>query len=334
VSKPPLMQVFRESEERRTYYRIYKPLINKPKCARCHGSSHTIRGVIEVRSDITSSVRRQRSAVVTSASIFLGVLLVLSAALTRFMQRAVLRPVTVVRDVCTAVTRGDFSRKVDRLTNDEIGELGSTVNQMVEGLYERFELSKYVSSSTIRSLKGGGTGKNLGLTVFFSDIRGFTSYTEKQDAETVVANLNALLNLQSEIITSYGGDIDKYVGDEIMAMFTGREGVAAACRCAAEIQRRIAAEGNAFDRLQVGIGINTGKVILGMIGSERRADFTMIGDNVNLASRLCSAAGPGEIIAARSTYRRAGEDFSWEGPYKVRVKGKEEYVRVYKLLPS
>jgi class 3 adenylate cyclase len=331
VSKPPLMQVFREQEDGSSYYRIYKPLINKPKCTRCHGSTHTIRGVIEVRSDITSSVRRQQRAVLTSGSIFLGVLLLLSVVLTRFMQAAVLRPVNTVRDVCLAVTHGDFSKKVEMVKNDEIGELGETVNRMVEGLYERFELSKYVSSSTIESLKDSGAGKNVGLTVFFSDIRGFTSYTEKQDAETVVANLNAVLNLQSEIIAEYGGDIDKYVGDEIMAMFTGEEGIIAACSCAAEIQRRIAEEGAEFDHLQVGIGINTGKVILGMIGSRRRADYTMIGDNVNLASRLCNAAGPGEIITADTTYRFTANSFSWDGPYKVKVKGKERYVKVHKL---
>jgi class 3 adenylate cyclase len=333
VSKPPLMQVFREREQDGTYYRIYKPLINKPKCTRCHGSDHTIRGVIEVRSDITASVQRQRSAVLTSASIFLVVLLMLSVVLSRFMQRTVLQPVKTVRNVCRAVTRGDFSKKVDLIRNDEIGELGNTVNRMVDGLFERFELSKFVSSSTLRSLKDSGSGRNVGLTLFFSDIRGFTSYTEKQSAETVVNNLNAILNLQSEIITTYGGDIDKFVGDEIVAMFTGKEGVRAACACAREIQHRIAAQGEQFDNLRVGIGINTGKVILGMIGSKRRADYTIIGDNVNLASRLCSAAGPGEIIVAGTTYRYAGEEFTWEGPYKVKVKGKEKYVRVHKLLP-
>ena len=334
VGKPPLMQVVRESGEEGTYYRIYKPLINKPKCTSCHGSDHTVRGVIEIRNDITASVQRQQRAVITSSSIFLAVLVMLSLVLTRFMQAAVLRPVKGVRDVCLAVTRGDFSRKVHHIKNDEIGQLGETVNRMVEGLYERFELSKYVSSSTIDSLKDGGSGKSVGLTVFFSDIRGFTTYTEQHEADKVVGNLNALLNLQSEIISSYGGDIDKYVGDEIMAMFTGKEGISAACRSAAEIQRRIAREGGDFDNLQVGIGINTGRVILGMIGSQRRADYTMIGDNVNLASRLCDAAGAGEIIVADTTYRNTGEGFSWDGPYKVKVKGKEQYVKVYKLLES
>jgi class 3 adenylate cyclase len=334
VSKPPLMQVFREREGERSFFRIYKPLINKPKCARCHGATHTIRGVIEIRSDITASLQRQQRAVLTSGAIFIGVLLVLSLVLTRFMHAAVLQPVKIVRNVCLAVTKGDFSRKVERTKNDEIGELGETVNRMVDGLYERFELSKFVSSSTLESLQGGGTGKEVGLTVFFSDIRGFTSYTEQHDAETVVSHLNDLLNLQSEIIARYGGDIDKYVGDEIVAMFAGKEGVAAACTCAEEIQRRVAAEAERLDGLQVGIGINTGKVILGMIGSRQRADYTMIGDNVNLASRLCSAAGAGEVIVADSTYRNVEGDFDWEGPYKVKVKGKEQYVKVYKVSPQ
>ena len=329
---PPFTSVFRETEESgKTFFGMYKPLINKPKCTRCHGSNHTIRGVLELRTDITDSVVRRRNTILVSGAVFLLGIIVLSVALTRFMHAAVLQPVKTVGDVCTAVTKGDFTKRVSFRKNDEIGELGTTVNTMVEGLYERYELSKYVSSSTIESLRESGGGRDEELTLLLSDIRGFTSYSEKNSASKVVSHLNTLLNRQSEIIIENGGDIDKYVGDEIVAFFTGKDGAKAACRSAMEIQDELTGRSREFDGLSVGIGINHGQVILGMIGSQRRADYTVIGDNVNIASRLCSAAKAGEIIVSDSTHALVKGMFRFEGPYKTKVKGKDRYIRVYKL---
>jgi adenylate cyclase len=337
TGKPPLTTLFRETTPQgETFFRIYKPLINKPKCTVCHDADHTIRGVIEVRNNITASVAQRRNTILISASIFLAAILILSLILNRFLHLSILKPIKTVRDVCNAVTEGDFTRKVDFEKNDEIGELGTTVNGMVEGLQERYELSKYVSGSTLNSLRKSDRGKSQELTVLFSDIRGFTTYSETHGAEKVVASLNAILNRQSEIIIENGGDIDKYVGDEIVAIFSSEEGTAAACRTAVTIQRELGQNSEEYDGLSVGIGINYGKVILGMIGSQQRADFTIIGDNVNVASRLCSAAKAGEIVISDSTYRRLasqfGGSFSFAGPFKARIKGKDGYVRVYKLL--
>ncbi len=332
VEKPPVTSVFRErSEDGAVLFRIYKPLINKPKCASCHGSSHTIRGVLDIRTDITSSVIRQRNTVIVSASIFLAGILVLSLILSRFMQTTILKPVEKVRDVCIAVTKGNFSRRVSYKKNDEIGELGTTVNEMVEGLHERYELSKYVSSSTLESLQESSEGREVELTLLFSDIRGFTSYSEQNEAELVVRHLNNILGRQSEIIIENGGDIDKYVGDEILALFTGADGVEAACKTAMEIQYELERESKEFDSLKVGIGIHYGTVILGMIGSQRRADYTVIGDNVNTASRLCSAAKAGEVIVSQSAEQKVPLRFHFDGPFKARVKGKARYIAVYKL---
>ena len=92
---------------------------------------------------------------------------------------------------------------------------------MVDGLYERFELSKFVSSATIQSIKHSNKGTKTEIAIFFSDIRGFTAFSEKLSPEAVVTHLNKILNVQTEIIQRYGGDIDKYVGDEIVALFFG-----------------------------------------------------------------------------------------------------------------
>src|SRR6056297_3602309 len=106
---PPETGTFQTTEEGKTFFHIYKPLINKPKCTSCHGSDHTIRGVLEIKTDITSSVQQRERALATSGGIFLVVLLILSGMLTRFMNRTVIAPVRQIGDVCRDVTGGDFT---------------------------------------------------------------------------------------------------------------------------------------------------------------------------------------------------------------------------------
>ncbi len=328
---PPETGTFQSTENGKTFFHIYKPLINKPKCTSCHGADHTIRGVLEIKTDISTSVRQREETVLISSGIFLFVLLLLSVLLTRFMHRTVISPVREIGDVCRAVTGGNFSQKANVKSKDEIGELGSTVNTMVDGLYERYALSKFVSNSTIQSLRKEGAGEEISLTLLFSDIRGFTSYSEPRRAEKVVQKLNELLNMQAKIISKNNGDIDKFVGDEVVAIFTGPGGPASACRSALQIQSELDRSTSQYDHLQVGIGIHTGKVIMGMIGSQERADYTVIGDNVNTASRLCSSAKPQEVLLSLSTGKAVRGQAVLDGPYKIRVKGKQNYVGVYKL---
>lgn len=330
TSMPPLPQQFTEHEGDQIYERLYRPLVNIPRCYRCHSTDHTVRGVISIRDNFTPIIRRRNATVITASAFFFGIVLALSIILTQFVRGTIIGPVKLVGSVCESVTGGDFSRRVQVRSDDEIGRLGETVNTMVEGLHERFELSKYVSSTTLSSLmEEKSEGRAAELTLFFSDIRGFTSYSEKNAPDVVVESLNRLLNHQTQIIIECGGDVDKYVGDEIVAIFAAEDGTDCACEAAIRIQESVSP--GDFGGLHVGIGINRGSVILGMIGSDQRADFTVIGDNVNTASRLCDAAGPDEIIASESVRQAISREVELDGPYRVRVKGKEDSQRVYKL---
>jgi adenylate cyclase len=341
---PPQNPEFRtrditENEEGETQekilFRLYRPLINLPRCTVCHGGEHTIRGVIDIRNNITQSVNDQYLILFISIGIFTLMVSILAVILTQFLKNTVIRPVQFIGEICTGVTRGIFDKKVSIKNRDEIGILGNTVNTMVEGLHERFKLSKFVSSSTLKSLKNEEKGQKVPTTILFSDIRGFTSFTESNKPETVVESLNKVLNFQSEIIQKNNGDIDKYVGDEIVAIFTQENAELSACLSALKIQKELEKKsGSAYNNLTVGIGINSGEVILGMIGSDKRADYTIIGDNVNTASRLCSIAKPGQIIISSSTYEKVKNRVKTKGPYKVKVKGKEEYLHVYLLTGS
>jgi adenylate cyclase len=284
---------------------------------------------LEITVDITTLLRQPRDSVLLATGIFILLASALSLLLTQFLRRAVIVPVQRIGEVCTAVASGVFDHKVLPGANDEIGQLGRTVNGMVDGLFERFQLSKFVSSSTIKSIGGSAVGRREKVTVLFSDVRGFTRYSEGQRPETVVRYLNMILNAQTEIVQANGGDIDKYVGDEVMAIFTGPEREAAACRSALAIQDELGRNRETrYGGLGVGIGIDTGDVVMGMIGSEKRADFTVIGDRVNTASRMCAAASTGLVLISEATFAAVQDRVTARGPYALRVKGKTAPLRV------
>jgi adenylate cyclase len=203
----------------------------------------------------------------------------------------------------------EFQLHVKSASTDEIGILARSFDEMVLGLKERFLMSKFVSSSTvqmIRDEKGevrlGGERRNV--TVFFSDIRGFTAFSESVEPEVVIDLLNRYLSKQAAIITKYSGIIDKYVGDEVIAIFEGEDMVDQAVLCGVEIQREIALLNKAnTEDIRVGIGINTGMAIVGNVGGEERMDHTVLGNNMNLGARLCSIAQRGQIIISESSWR-------------------------------
>ena len=173
--------------------------------------------------------------------------------------------------------------------------------------------------------------------MLFSDIRGFTSMSESRAPEEIVNMLNEYFELMVDVLFKYDGTLDKFVGDEIIALFgapvpmtNADQGRACALEMTgvlAEFNRTRAAEGQ--HEITVGIGINTGLVITGAIGSSRALQYTAIGDAMNMASRLCGAAQPGEIILSEATFRKVQADVAAVPLPPVRLKGKTDELRVY-----
>lgn len=326
---PPEEVFFDMSEGDRMFFRTYRPLLNLPKCTVCHGADHTIRGVIDVQTDITDTVKIQTLTIAASAIGMPLLILLLAGVIGAFLRRVVVHPVGELGKLCASVSSGDFGVKVERIGNDEIGGLARSFNDMVKGLYERYELTKYVSAGAISALSGDQEPRRVARTLLFTDVRGFTSYTERHDAEGVVHLLNRLLEAQSRIIHETGGDIDKFVGDEVVAVFSGDDSAVRACDAARQIMLAVDTSSE-YDGLRLGAGISTGQVIQGKVGSERRADFTVIGNSVNVAARLCSKAKPGQVIVCAKTRENLeGTDFIFAGPYSTALKGKSEAETVY-----
>ena len=200
-------------------------------------------------------------------------------------------------------------------------------------------LKKYVSDATYKEALYKAVSSRdikpeaLERTVLFMDMVGFTTFAEKHDPETVTRTLNELLSLCGEAVRDCGGDVDKFIGDSLMAVFVEPE---AGVHAALEIRGSLS-EFNALRKkkgeqpVEVRIGINSGLLIRGEIGTLQRKELTVIGDVVNTAARVQSKAGPGEIFVTKATYDLVGnkEDFAPMG--KVALKGKKKPVPIYKL---
>jgi adenylate cyclase len=316
----------------------YSPLRNEKRCQVCHGDDHTIRGVVGVTTSMaavnaTIADNQFYSLIAGGVTIFL-VWLVLRI----FMKAVVVKPIGSLGIVVREVGKGNFSVSTNIRSNDEIGELSTRINEMIIGLRERFHLQKFVSKQTVDYVqRASEMGVKLGgerkvATVFFSDVRGFTAFSEKVEPEKVVAMLNSILSRQAAIVKKYGGDIDKYVGDELVAVFQGEQMVKRAVQCSIDIQQMMAMIPELTgDDIAIGIGINTGEMVMGAMGSEERMDFTVIGDAVNLGARLCSAAGRGQVIVSEYSAAYLANDpvIQLKKLEPIKVKGKEAFIQIF-----
>jgi adenylate cyclase len=256
------------------------------------------------------------------------------------LRAMVIRPVKRIGSVADEVGAGRFDSRLSINTMDEIGRLAKRINDMVAGLRQKIALSKFVSQATLDSVERSSKeavargGERVRVTMVFSDIRGFTAFSETREPEEVVAMLNEYLQAQADCVTKHGGDIDKFVGDELMARFTGDQMELRATRCAVEMVAAVVAlnEKIGAHNLAVGLGVNAGDVIFGAMGAEHRLDFTVIGDSVNLAARLCSAAKGGEVLVTQ-TIRDAAlsdENLVMEPLEPIKVKGKAEPIPIFR----
>jgi PAS domain S-box-containing protein len=221
-------------------------------------------------------------------------------------------------------------------------QIVSEERRVIKDMFCRY-MSQEVLASLLESpesIKLGGDKKDA--TVFFADIRGYTNFSEGREPERIINILNEYFSVAVEQVVKYKGYIDKFIGDCIMAVWgvpamNKNEDAINAVSCALAIQEMInSAERKFFrkdaERLRVGIGVNTGPLVAGNLGSIQRMDYSVIGDTVNLAARLEGVAGAGEVIISDSTRKQLGNYFKLEKRPAVRVKGKEKAIQIYNVL--
>ncbi|MBI4164153.1 MAG: HAMP domain-containing protein [Acidobacteria bacterium] len=272
--------------------------------------------------------------------IVLGLVVTLAGILgSALFARTVTAPIAKLVEGTKEVAAGNFDFQLDVRSRDEIGDLATSFNGMTQGLRERADMQKFVSQSTVNAIRartasGGGAGERRVLTIFFSDMRGFTSMSEQMAPEDVVQVLNSCLSLQTEQVKKFNGDVDKFVGDCVVALFAGEDSALRAIRCAVRIHQAIEwfNQTSALEKpIGLGIGIVTGEVVLGSIGSHDRQDFTVIGSNVNLCARLCSLAESGETLIPEDTFSVVRALVTADRLEPQHVKGFSQPVPVYRI---
>jgi adenylate cyclase len=258
-------------------------------------------------------------------------------------------PIESLVELTRQVAKGNFAVKASVRSRDEVGQLGEAFNHMIQGLVERDRVknmfSKFHGSSVTEDLMKsdlqlGGSKKMV--TVFFSDIRDFTKFSEGHSPEQVVEMLNEYFQIMVRIINDHGGVVDKFIGDAIMAVWgapaaqerDSQNAVKAAIQMRVELnelnQRRAARDQVA---IKIGMGLHRGEAISGTIGSSERMEYTVIGDTVNQASRIeASTKSFGtDLLLSEDMAEFVRPEFILEMAGQVEVKGKTEPLKLFKV---
>lgn len=267
-----------------------------------------------------------------------------------FFSRTISDPLKRLVGATQSIRAGDYDVKVENTSRDETGELTGAFNEMAAGLKEREHLKgafgKFVNAEVAKMVMRGDLalgGESKTATIFFSDIRSFTSISEKMTPLEVVGFLNEYMTLMVEIVYRHGGVVDKFIGDAIMAVWgapvtkpnDAENAVLAALEMRAALHKFNQGRGSrAKPIIRIGMGMNTGEVLAGQIGSNDRLEYTVIGDAVNLASRMegLNKTFGTDILITQKTYELVKKKFVCHPLHKVQVKGKAEAQRCYAVM--
>lgn len=284
---------------------------------------------------------------------FLTVLVTLLAValiLSFFIAQKVTKPLESLVAGTRAVKKGELDYRIEVTTHDELGELSASFNEMVGDLREKERVKvlfgRYLPKAVAeRALRQTGDlqlgGEQRDVTIMFSDIRGFTAMSERLSPQDVVAMLNAYYTRMIDVLFENDGTLDKIIGDAIMALFGApvadqasatnavRTGLAMMDALRAFNAQR-AEEGK--EALEIGIGISAGTVVAGNLGSVKQLSYTVVGEEVNLASRLCGSARGGQILVSEAVFSRTRWAFDFRAVEAIEMKNVSRPVQIYEVL--
>ncbi|MGH2870588.1 MAG: adenylate/guanylate cyclase domain-containing protein [Solirubrobacteraceae bacterium] len=295
---------------------------------------------------LVSPNTRDLDTIGLTSGVAVAVTAAVSTWLSLVLADAVSGPIIDLRNATRRLGAGHLAVHVPVVSTDETGELAAAFNAMVAGLRERQRLYEafgaFVDPALTERVLAEGPdlrGEEIEASVLFLDVRGFTEFAERTAPQGIVATLNELYEAVVPVIERHGGHANKFLGDGLLAMFGAPErhtDHAARALAAAREIAQLVREGVGGE-LRVGLGVNSGRVVVGTIGGGGRRDFTVIGDPVNMAARVEAATRltGDDILITESTLRAlgsSGDDFE-ERP-SIPLKGKEASVRLYAPRPS
>ena len=291
-------------------------------------------------------MRAAERGLVLSGTVATAVALAVGVAFALVLARGLSRPVASLGAAARGIEAGDFTVRVPSDGRDELSQLGRRFNAMAEGLEQRERYRRVLDAVAdpevaaelmAGKLDLGGAEQEVGI--LFCDIRGFTALTEGKPPQDVIGLLNEHMTLLTDVAYAHGGTVDKFVGDLIMVTFGAPKQAAddalRMARCArAMLGARAAANARGGVPVQIGIGCAYGKVVAGCMGSTRRLDYTVLGERVNLAARLCSKAPAMRVYVDAATRAAVGERGSFEPLAPIDAKGVSRPVEAYDLVDT
>ena len=266
----------------------------------------------------------------------------LSAVLVYWLAGRMSRPLEMLANTAGQVALGDYSVRLPVQGNDEISDAMIQFNAMVEGLAHKEEIrdvfGRYLNPKLVSDVFEGSGGilqesRRQQLTVLFADMVGFTAFSESTDTERIIDVLNKHFEVFHRVIAYYGGHVDKYIGDAVMAVFNhpnedadhirhaAMAGVAMAIAC-----RKLGVLRENGQPIAFRSGLNQGEAIIGNIGAAERLEYTVIGDTVNVASRMGGLGAGGQVVMSRATFARLGQGFAFDSLGRQEIKGVSKLV--------
>lgn len=298
---------------------------------------------------ITGTIIDEAVGKITRRIIILSMLGLIAGAVGAILLASMqVKPILLLARGVRAIGEGDLEQRVDVSRHDEIGDLAEAFNEMTKGLQEREFIrqtfQKFVHKDVVNQLlenpdmiKVGGEKKKV--TIIFTDIRGFTTLSEILSPHELIGLLNSYFAKLLPIIDKNGGVLDKFIGDAMMIVFgtplAKEDDALRAIKTGLEmrdkvIELNIQRERDGRDHITMGVGINTGTVIAGNVGSEDRMEYTVLGDAVNVAARLEGQSRTGDVIISDATYDEVKDKVvAVKSDQKVTLKGKVDAVNIY-----
>ncbi len=266
-------------------------------------------------------------------------------------RKSIQNPINSLIDRMEMVKNGDFDCKTVVLHNDEIGQLKAHFNEMLDGLVEREQIKdtfgRFVSYEIAEKLMNSGelklSGELINATILFSDIRNFTPLSETMDPESLINFLNHYFSFMVQPIQNYGGVVNKFIGDAIMAIFTPSFSASdpsnSALKAALEMREALKEFNNlkSYPPIGTGIGIHCGSLVAGNVGTQNRMEYTVIGDNVNIAARIESQTKvfKTDLLISNNVLEQIDRDFFAEHEFiscpSVTMKGKSKPMTLFKI---
>ena len=289
------------------------------------------------------AVQEEMKAQILGTGAIMGILAV---GVSWLISLGLFKPVRRLYKATMRLREGDYDVRLPVRSNDEFGKLATAFNDTAEelSLKEKYRdvLNKVTDKFVADRLINGNValgGETHGMTVLFCDMRKYTELTQHMSPEEAVMMLNEHMTAMTRVVHEHDGLVDKFVGDMIMAVFGATGSDPTAPERAVTCARAMIAERKVLNmmtgrEINVGVGVATGEMLAGFMGSEDRLNFTVIGQGANLASRLCTVAGPMDILVDEATCEAAREGRSAEPLPPMEIKGFSDLQAVYRLRPE